>query len=111
LSFSAQFESGLSLRLNVTGIPSYLVNDICSQIMRWARCSGQVFAIERVKALKQLLIKGGDVPNGFARNRSGGLKGVFGSLIRWGKKNEKNFGKALQALMSYTYFSFEKPTC
>jgi len=94
----------------VTGIPSYLVNDICSQIMRWARCSGQVFAIERVKALKQLLIKGGDVPNGFARNRSGGLKGVFGSLIRWGKKNEKNFGKALQALMSYTYFSFEKPT-
>jgi hypothetical protein len=87
-----------------------MVNDICSQVCRWCRCSGLVFAIERVKALKQLLIKRGDVPNGFARNRKGDLKGIFGSLIRWGHKNEKNFGKALQALMCYTYFSFEKPT-
>jgi len=110
LSLNAQFESGLSLRLSVTGIPPYLVNDICSSIMRLARCSGVVYAIERVKALKQLLIKGGDVPSGFARNRSGDLKGVFGSLLRWGRKSESNFGKVLQAFMSYTYFSFEKPT-
>jgi hypothetical protein len=87
-----------------------MVSDICSSIMKWARCSGVTFAIERVKALKQLLIKGGDVPSGFARNRKGDLKGIFGSLIRWGRKSEKNFEKALQALMSYTYFILEKPT-
>jgi len=108
--FSDQFESGMSLRLSVTGIPSNLVNEICSSVLKWAECSGVVFAIERLKALKQLLIKGGNIPDGFARNRKGDLKGVFGSLIRWGRKSEKNFGKALQGLMCYTYFSFEEPT-
>ena len=110
MDLSVQFESGLAHRISVTGIPANMIKEISSSIMRWARCSGISYTIERVKALKMYLIKGGDVPLGFARNRRGDLKGIFGSLIRWGHKNEKNFGKVLQALMSYTFFEFEKPT-
>jgi len=87
-----------------------MISEISANFVRWCRCSGAVFAIDRCKAIKQLLIKRGCIPQGFARNRKGLLKGIFGSLIKWGHKNEKNFGKALQALMCYTYVSFDSPT-
>lgn len=105
--------SGLTLRLSVCGIPRCSINPFAEVIERWARCSGEEWTISRLKAMKVYLImlRSGQNPQvPFARNRRDQIKGVVGSLIRWGLKSDKNFVKVLSAFMAYTHWYSSKLT-
>jgi len=93
------------LRLSVCGIPSYTINPFSDLLCKWTECSGEEWTVKRCKTLKQLLItsrSGLPITHSLAKNRYGDLKGVVGSLIRWGLKSDKNFFKVLSAFMAYT---------
>jgi len=99
--------SGLTLRLLVTGIPSYAINPFAELLVRWATCSGEEWTVKRCKSLKLTLIQlrtGSPISTPLARNRKGEIKGVVGSLLRFASKSDKNFVKVLNAFMAYTHW-------
>lgn len=99
--------SGITLRLSVIGIPTYSINPFAGLLVKWSECSGEEWTVKRCKLLKQTLITERThmaVKAPLARNRHGYYKGVVGSLIRWGLKNDKNFYKVLNAFMAYTHW-------
>lgn len=105
--------SGLTLRLLVTGIPTYAINPFAGLLVRWATCSGEEWTVQRCKSLKLTLIQlrsGSPVTVPLARNRCGEIKGVIGSLMRWGLKSDKNFVKVLNAFMAYSHWYASKVT-
>lgn len=106
-SINRELLSGLTLRLSVCGIPRCTINPFAGMIEQWARCSGEEWTISRLKAMKVYLImlRSGQNPTvPFARNREGQIRGVVGSLLRWGLKSDKNFVKVLSAFMAYTHW-------
>lgn len=106
-------QSGLSLRLSVIGVPVYTINPFVDLLCKWSRCSGDEWTVKRCKSLKLTLIqlRSGIQPTiSLAKNRKGQIKGVIGSLLRWGLKSDKNFFKVLNAFMAYTNWSSSKLT-
>jgi len=100
--------SGLSLRLSVVGIPTYAINPMVDLLLKWTLCSGEEWTVKRCKSLKLTLIQlrsKSPVTTPLARNRRGEIKGIIGSLLRWGLKNDKCFSKTLNAFMAYTHWS------
>jgi len=106
-------QAGLSLRLSVIGVPTYAINPFTDLLLRWTRCSGEEWTVKRCKSLKLTLIQlrsKSPVTTPLARNCKGEIKGVIGSLLRWGLKSDKNFVKVLNAFMAYTHWTSVKVT-
>lgn len=105
--------SGLSLRLSVIGVPTYTINPFVDLLCKWTACSGEEWTVKRCKSLKLTLIQlraKSPITTPLARNRRGEIKGVVGSLLRWGLKSDKNFIKVLNAFMAYTHWTSVKLT-
>lgn len=101
-------QSGLTLRLSVIGVPTYAINPFVDLLNKWTVCSGEEWTVKRCKSLKLTLIQlraKSPVTAPLARNRKGEIKGVVGSLLRWGMKSEKNFSKVLNAFMAYSHWT------
>jgi len=80
---------------------------------KWTKCSGEEWAVKRCKSLKLTLIQlrsKSSLTVPLARNRRGEIKGVVGSLMRWGLRSDKNFFKVLSAFMAYTHWSSVRMT-
>lgn len=101
-------QSGLTLRLSVVGVPTYAINPFVDLLLKWTVCSGEEWTVKRCKSLKLTLIQlrsKSPVTTPLARNRHNEIKGVIGSLLRWGLKSDKNFSKVLNAFMAYTHWT------
>lgn len=99
--------SGLTLRLLVTGVPTYSINPFAELLHKWVTCSGEEWTVKRCKSLKLTLIQlraGSPITTPLARNRKGEIKGVVGSLMRYAMKSDKNFIKVLNAFMAYSHW-------
>lgn len=104
---NCSLEQGLRVRLWVIDIPKQYQNGLVDLILKWVRSSGEEWTIKRLKSLKVDLFrrKAQLHPLTWVRkNRRGDVAGCIGGLYRWADKSEKNFRKAVQALMSYTMF-------
>jgi len=100
--------SGLTLRLLVIGIPKHAINPLVGLMTRWVSCSGEEWAVKRLKDLKQSLIhqRSGLPPTiPLARNRKKEVKGVIGYLMRWATKSDANFCKVVNAFMAYSHWT------
>ena len=105
--------SGLTLRLSVIGVPTYAINPFVDLLLKWTVCSGEEWTVKRCKSLKLTLIQlhaGSTLTVPLAKNRKGEIRGVVGSLLRWGQKSEKNFSKVLSCFMAYTHWTSVKLT-
>lgn len=101
-------QAGLTLRLSVVGVPTYSIKPFSDLLIKWTVCSGEEWTVKRCKSLKLTLIQlrsKSPITTPLARNRHGEIKGVVGSLLRWGLKSDKNFSKVLNAFMAYTHWS------
>jgi len=97
--------SGLTMRLSVIGLPPYMINPFVDLLIRWSTCSGEEWTVGRCKALKTYLLqlRSGMKPGAlFAKNRHGQLRGVVGSITRYGMKSDKCLKQALNAFMAYS---------
>jgi hypothetical protein len=104
-----QHQEGVTRRLFVIGIPRYLINPFYGLICKWESCSGNEWTLKRLKSLKVDLIRQqSGLPNltWVRKNRRGEIAGIIGSLFRWAQQSEKNFAKAIQALMAYSFYIF-----
>lgn len=102
---SMSLRSGLTLRLLVVGIPKHSINPLSRIIERWVTCSGEEWAVSRLKTLKNLLIhdrSGIPLSIPLARNRRGEYKGIIGYLIRYSRKDDKCFTAVINAFMAYS---------
>jgi len=113
LTITRQVHEGMTHRLSVIGVPTSIIRGLPDLVEKWVNCSGVEWTISRLKALKLdiLRAKGGLPPiSSFRKNRRGKIAGVLGSLYRYSQRDEKCFGKALQASMIYSMFVFESLT-
>jgi hypothetical protein len=91
----------------VIGIPRYIIPEFIRLLVKWEKCSGIGWTIDRLKGLKVDLIRrhaGQHSLTWIRKNRKGDIAGTLGSLFRWADKSENNFGRSVQALMAYTYY-------
>jgi hypothetical protein len=102
-----QHQDGLRRRLLVIGIPKYAINPFVDLLCKWENCSGVEWTIKRLKSLKVDLIRrrSGLQPLTWVKvNRKGDVAGTIGSLFRWSDVSEKNFSRAIQAFMAYSFY-------
>lgn len=102
-------QGSLYRRLAVIGIPPCHISRFISEIIKWETNSGEEWTLKRLKALKVDLIRaktGLPAITWIRKNRYGRLYGVVGSLFRWSLKNDKNFGRGIQAFMAYSFYIF-----
>lgn len=100
-------QSSIEKRLHVIGIPAYMIRPIADLFIKWEKSSGVEWTIQRLKSLKVDLIRrraGHEPITWIRRNSSGDVRGPLGSLFRWSDKSDKNFSRAVQVLMAYTYY-------
>jgi len=112
-TISPKLMEGITHRLAVIGIPTDVIRPISRMITKWMECSGKDWTIKRLKSLKVDFIRMQDGLPMITRIRkdSSGLPiGYLGRLFRYGLKNENNFGKVIQTLMSYSLFTHESLT-
>jgi len=111
--YGDRFHEGLMHRLSVIDVPYPIRIGLADDVLRWVNCSGPEWTIKRLKALKVDLfrVRSALPPlSSVRKNRKGQIAGHIGSLFRFGLKNERCFGKAVQALMIYSVFKFESLT-
>jgi hypothetical protein len=108
--FNDQLQGKIETRLSVIGIPTRLIKQLSSLMIKWGQCNGAEWFISRLKALKLFYIKGGSVPSWFAKNRHGDMRGPFGSLYRWSRLSEENFKRSLQVTNAYTVITHDDLT-
>ena len=102
-----QHQDGLHRRLSVIGVPTYTIKPLVELMVKWESCSGIEWTISRLKSLKVDLIRdqsGLGNLTWIRKNRSGDIAGTIGSIFRWARKSEKNFARAVQAFMAYTFY-------
>lgn len=111
--YGDRFHEGLMHRLSVIDVPYPIRVGLANDVMRWVGCSGAEWTIKRLKGLKVDLLRfrSGLPPlSPVRKNRKGQIAGHIGSLFRFSLKDERCFGKAVQALMIYSTFKFESLT-
>jgi len=99
------------LRLRATGLTTSQAHSIVADVQKWAKCSGEEWAVERIKALKKNLLRkyAGLSPvqdHSWTRYRTNGPKGSFGPLFRMSRKK---FRRAWNAVMVYSGFVYNHP--
>jgi len=102
-----QHQEGLARRLFVIGVPSQLIKPFVAELVKWEHHSGVEWTIKRLKSLKVDLIRrrSGLAPLTWIRkNRKGDVAGVIGSILRWSDRSDKQFERAVQAFMAYSYY-------
>jgi len=102
-----QHQDGLTRRLFVIGIPTYTIKPFIELLCKWERCSGVEWTISRLKGLKVDLIRintGLPTLTWVRKNRRKEFAGTIGSIFRWAQKSERNFSRAVQAFMAYTFY-------
>lgn len=106
-------QGAICRRLHVLGVPAVYHKQFAVLIDRWVRCSGVEWTVKRLKSLKVDLFreKSGLGPlTPAAKRKSGGFKGVIGSLFRWARKSERNFHSVANTFMCYSLFKNQQLT-
>jgi len=99
------------MRLRALGLTAHQSLDICNLILKWVRCSGEEWAVDRLKSVKVDLLRSyaGLSPvkaHSWIRYGPNGPKGPLGSIFRLSKKQ---FWKAWNAVMVYTGLVYSHP--
>lgn len=100
-------QDGLERRLFVIGIPRYTIKPLIAEMVKWEENSGVEWTIKRLKSLKVDLIRrqsGLEPMTWIRKNRQHDISGVIGSLFRWSDLSDRNFSRAIQAFMAYSYY-------
>jgi hypothetical protein len=111
--YTDRFHEGLTHRLSVIGMPNHIIKGLADDVMKWVRCSGAEWTIKRLKSLKVDILRSREnlePLSTFRKNRRGEISGSLGTLLRFSKKSDICFGKAIQASMIYSAFKFESLT-
>jgi hypothetical protein len=104
-----QHQDGLERRLFVIGIPSYTIKPFIAEMVKWEENSGVEWTIRRLKSLKVDLIRRQsnlEPMTWIRKNRRNDIAGCIGSIYRWSDRSDRNFSKAVQAFMAYSFYIF-----
>jgi len=104
-----KLQSGISQRAVAMSIPKKLSTPFLKQVMKWYTNSGEVWTIDRIKAIKLDILreKAGQQPVSTWISRSRKRKkfrGAIGLLESWMLRKDSNFARGLQLLQCYTLF-------
>jgi len=101
----SKLEKGSVQRAKALSIPKSIYIPILKRIKMWVKCSGEEWAVDRLKAIKLdvLRVEAGMPPiSTWIAHNSLFLKGEFGLLQKWMSKSDKNFQRGIQLLQIYT---------
>ena len=104
---------GLQQRCQCYGLPLSMAQLLAKEISKWEENSGPKWTVQRLKSLKQDLIRIriGESPVTWVRtNRNGDWYGVWGFLRKMATSSLTNFEVALNCLMAYSSFVPSKIT-
>jgi len=108
-----QRSSDIRRRFIAYGLPAQPAREFEAEILKWEVNSGPVWTVNRLKSLKQDIIRlqAGMEPLTWVRkNRNGGWFGVFGYLVRYATQSLRCFETVLNCIMCYSSFIPSGPT-
>jgi len=100
-------------RFKAYGLPAQPAKELQAEILKWEANSGPVWTVNRLKSLKQDVIRlhAGMEPLTWVRkNRDGGWYGVLGYIVKYAEQSLKCFEIVLNCLMVYSSFIPSGPT-
>jgi hypothetical protein len=105
--------SSILRRFKCYGLPASLARDLSNEIGNWEKNSGPKWTVNRLKSLKQdmIRIQIGEEPLTWVKtNKSGVWFGVWGYLRSLAAKSQKGFELAVNCLMVYSLYLPRKVT-
>jgi hypothetical protein len=105
--------TGLQQRFKCYGLPLSMAKELAGEISKWEENSGPKWTVQRLKSLKQDLIRIqiGELPQTWVKkNRSGNWYGVWGFLANMANSSLTSFEIALNCIMAYSTFIPSKIT-
>ena len=100
-------------RFKAYGLPVFAAKQLAEEIIKWEINSGPVWTVNRLKSLKQDMIRlhAGMEPLTWVRlNRNGGWYGVLGFLKRYATQSLKGLEIVLNCFMYYSSIMPSEPT-
>jgi hypothetical protein len=102
------------IKVNSLHIPSQITMPFLADVMKWERCSGIDWTVDRLKSIKQDLINYYNkssipVTPWVRRSRDKNFNGYFGQLFKYSIQSFFCFKKGLTLLNIYTSYIFEIP--